>query len=238
MRDATHYSSFLPLNGFIMVLASVVDGDLFPNNLRNKPFFVVNGGKDQLYPTRIVEPYVDHLRASGIDLKYLPQPNGVHNTAWWPEVKDSFEEFVRNHPRNPLPDTLTWESTGSAIDNRIDWLVVDKLAPRERPALPLADVNLFGQAGNRLFDNLDPSGRVDIVRSGNTVKATTRGVAEMTLLLSPDAFDFGKPVRVEANGRVAFEGPVSRSLETLIKWAARDNDRTMLFGAELHVKVQ
>jgi hypothetical protein len=31
---------------------------------------------------------------------------------------------------------------------------------------------------------------------------------------------------------------VVRSVETLAKWAARDNDRTMLFGAELHVQVK
>ena len=58
MRDTTPYASFLPLNGFIMVLPSVDRGRSFPNNLRNKPFFVVNGGKDPLYPTRVVEPYV------------------------------------------------------------------------------------------------------------------------------------------------------------------------------------
>jgi hypothetical protein len=37
---------------------------------------------------------------------------------------------------------------------------------------------------------------------------------------------------------VAFEGSVAKSVETLSTWAARDNDRTMLFGAELHVKVR
>jgi hypothetical protein len=70
------------------------------------------------------------------------------------------------------------------------------------------------------------------------VKATTRGVAEFTLLLSPAVFDFSRPVRIETNGNVAFEGAVAKSLETLSKWAARDNDRTMLFAAELHVKVR
>jgi hypothetical protein len=45
-------------------------------------------------------------------------------------------------------------------------------------------------------------------------------------------------MRVETNGTVAFEGTVAKSVETLARWAARDNDRTMLFGAELHVKVR
>ena len=52
MRDTTPFASFLPLNGYIMVLANdeIDDGRIFPNNLRNKPLFVVNGGKDRLYP--------------------------------------------------------------------------------------------------------------------------------------------------------------------------------------------
>ena len=65
---------------------------------------------------------------------------------------------------------------------------------------------------------------------------TASGLAvAITLLLSPDAFDFSKPVVVTAGGRNVLEGQVSKSLATLMAWAARDNDRTMLFGAELKV---
>jgi len=239
MRDTTPYASFLPLNGFIMVLPSVDAGDLYPNNLRNKPFFVVNGGRDPLYPTRTVEPYVNHLKTHGVVLEYHPQPNAVHNTAWWPDVVDSFETFVSSHPRNPLPDKLTWQSSATRLDNRAHWLIIDKLAPRTTTReAPLEDLNRFGDVGQLMFENTDQNGRVDLVRTGNTVKATTRGVAEFTLLLSPDAFDFSKPVRIETNGNVAFEGSVTKSVETLSTWAARDNDRTMLFGAELHIRVR
>jgi hypothetical protein len=90
----------------------------------------------------------------------------------------------------------------------------------------------------QLFDRPVPSGRVDLVRDGNTVRATTRGVVAFTLLLSPDQFDFRKPVTVVANGRPVFNGKVQKDLRTLLKWAAADNDRTMLFGAELHVTLQ
>jgi len=81
------------------------------------------------------------------------------------------------------------------------------------------------------------SGRVDLVKTGNTVRATTSGVAEYTLLISPDQFKFGEPVTVITNGQVSFTGVVEKSLPTLLKWAARDDDRTMLFGAEIHVAV-
>lgn len=322
MRDTTPYASFLPLNGFIMVLANASLGLrdlLFPNNLRNKPLFVVNGGRDQLYPTRIVDPSVRHLQEGGVALTYLPQPEAGHNTAWWPELKDPFERFVAGHPRDPYPSTLTWE--GEAGD-RAHWLHIDRLAP-PRADDPLPDLNevaagtapnfgvrasgmqitavIKGSNADRLgllpgdvveainarvmpsgvplldlMETLDPgtrvtftvrrgggtvekagtyqpevvprlvalfprprpSGRIDLVREGNTVRATTRGVAGFTLLLSPDVFDFAKPVTVIADGRTVFQGVVKKDLDVLMRWAAHDNDRTMLFAAELPVSVR
>ena len=44
-------------------------------------------------------------------------------------------------------------------------------------------------------------------------------------------------VKVIVNGRTAFEGRVERSVKTLLQWAAHDNDRTMLYGAELRITV-
>jgi hypothetical protein len=78
---------------------------------------------------------------------------------------------------------------------------------------------------------------VDVTRAGNEITAATRGVAAFTLLLSPDQFDLTKPVKVVANGRTVFDGKVEKNVRTLLKYAALDNDRTMLFGAELHIKL-
>ena len=325
MRETTPFASILPLNGYLMVLAmrDIDDGLIFANNLRNKPMFAVNGGRDPLYPTRVVDPYIEHLKSGGVSLDYHPQPNAGHNTAWWPEVVDTYEAFVREHPRRPLPDTLTWEMGNSAGFNRAHWLVLDRLGAQKGDAKALADLNDmpmppsadFGvrsigtrinrvtpgsnadrmglKAGDVLLrlndhsaaaaadvndalsdtppgskitllvvrDNLPVelegvyqpqivdspprhlfargggAGRVDLVRAGNVVTATTRGVAAFTLLLSPDQFDFGKPVKVIANGRTVFDGKVEKNVRTLLKYAASDNDRTMLFGAELHIKL-
>ncbi len=239
MRSTTPYASFLPLNAFIMVLANgdIDDGRNFPNNLRNKPLFVINGGRDRLYPISNVEPFTRHLMGAGIEIDYHPQPNGEHNTAWWPEMKDPFEKFVAAHPREPHPGRLTWETTDS-LHNRAHWLVIDALGAQASDT-PFADPNIMRDAAGvfPLFSRSKMAGRVDLVCIGNSVEAKTRGVAAFTLLLAPDKFDFSQPVEVVVNGHVAFEGRVQPSLETLLKWAARDNDRTMLYGAELKIKV-
>jgi hypothetical protein len=50
-------------------------------------------------------------------------------------------------------------------------------------------------------------------------------------------FDFDKPVKVIADGRTVFDGVVKKDVSTLMKWAAQDDDRTMLFAAEVHVRL-
>jgi hypothetical protein len=243
MRDTTPFASFLPLNGYIMVLANdeIDDGENFPINLRNKPLFVVNGGRDPLYPIRAVEPYVKHLMNNGVETAYYPQPEAGHNTAWWPEVKETFEKFVSDHPRNPDPDNLVWE-TSDLSHNRAHWLVIDKLGDQAGDP-ELDDINvLLPEAMSDfsrplpLFEHPRKPGLVQLGRSGNTIQATTRGVSAFTLLLSPEKIDFSKPVKVIVNGHETFNGRVERNVETLMRWAARDNDRTMLYAAELKIK--
>jgi hypothetical protein len=245
MRDTTPFASFLPLNGFIMVLASdeIDDGKIYPNNLINKPLFVVNGGKDPLYPAATVEPFTMHLMDAGVEILYAPQPEAAHNTKWWPQVKDGYEKFVAEHPRDPNPAKLTWKARDT-VHNRAHWLIIDKFGSAPGEAATMNDANNImlpadPDSGTEALDTMfgvgKPSGRVDVERKGNTITATTKGVTSFTLLVSPDVFDFDQPLTVIANGRQVFNGRVERSLETLLKWAVRDNDRTMLYGAELHI---
>lgn len=236
MRDTTPYAAFLPLNGYVLVLRSPelqIGGGVFLNNLRNKPFFIVNGGKDPLYPIATVEPSLLHMNNGGVVMTYRPQPEAGHDTSWWPTVREDFEKFTLAHPRAPLPDKLTWELSSSRTWNRAHWLIIDSLGATPGDVKTMADLNVSG--GAPVFRN-GKSGRVDLARAGNRVTAATRGVKEFTLLLSPDQFDFDKNITVVVNSRVAFDARVEKSLETLTKWAARDNDRTMLFGAEITIR--
>ena len=326
MRDTTPFASVLPLNGFMLVLENETaadDGDLFPNNLRNKPLFIVNGGRDPVYPASVVEPSVDQLKRAGFEVVYRPQANAAHDTSWWPEVRDSFEQFVADHPRRPLPDALSWESGPPNIPGRAHWLVIERLRAGRPDEPALSDVNRMTAArtadfgirasGTRInrvvtgsnadrmglragdvvlainnqetspgtdltdvlrgyppgrqlllsvrrgeesvrvagryapaewpaesplmFSRQHASGRVDLIRTANRIEAACRGVAAFRLLLSPDQFDLDRAVTVVVNRRTVFDGIVRKDLRTLLEWAARDNDRTMLFAAELEIKV-
>ena len=160
------------------------------------------------------------------------------------EVKPIFDRFVAEHPRDPVPDKITWEVAEDSGCNRAHWLIINQLAePPDDLAQGSAAQSRFtvrkGAANPfPLFAYQAPAGRVDAQRTGNTIRATAEGVEELTVLISPDRVDFGQPVRVFVNDAPVFDDMMEPSVRMLLKWAAIDNDRTMLFGAELHVHLE
>ena len=166
-------------------------------------------------------------------------PEAGHDTSWWPTERSQYEAFLAAHGRPAHPADLSWETEQTDLYNRVAWLVIDRLGRGPRDA-SLDEVNTFEPSAGRpvtLYRRSGRSGRVDVSRRGNVFEAKTRGVRQFTLLLSPDVVDFSRPVRVSVNGADVFDGAVEKDRETLLEWAARDNDRTRLYGAELTVTV-
>jgi poly(3-hydroxybutyrate) depolymerase len=234
MRDPTMFSAIMPLHGNMAVLGNpsiAVDGQMYPGNLVNRPMFATNGGNDPLYPASRMAPMMEMLQRAGVPMLYRPLPNAGHEMSWWPAERDGFERFIAEHPRQAHPARLSWETERTDRYNRVDWLVITALG-RTPSDQALRDVN------DGLFGRNRSSGRVDVTRTGNTFDAQTRGVKTFTLLLSPDAVEFAKPVKVVVNGRIAFDGTLAKDPAVLLKWAARDTDREVLYGAELTVEVK
>ena len=332
-KASTPWAGFLSFNGHPVVLANPstkATGQMYVTNLRNKPFFAINGGKDRLYPVASVVPFFQLFVDAGVSIDFRPQPEAGHNMQWWTDESPNIDRFIETRPRRSLPDRLVWETESTERFNRAHWLVITELgrvegetsfedfneitpsapsvpigfnmlgeletgaglqlidivpgsladtagvkagdiliemngiavgtvddlraavqAPRDGPGLPLR-IQREGESlsftltpqdtveappGREAFPHPEPSGRVQLVRNGNEISVVTRGVGRYTLLLSPEQFDFAQPVRVTTNEVLSFEGMVEPSARTLLRWAARDRDRAMLFGAELQIEV-
>ena len=232
LKEPNLWSSYLPLNGSIAVIRSPqngADGEMYGNNLSNAPMYIVNGELDNLYPVDQVEPHIKWFQALGVPHVFRPQAGAGHNTAWWPTEREPYEKFIGEHARAAHPDKLSWETERTDKFNRNRWLVINELRQ---------DVSRETELKDRgFFQHTKLSGRVDVTRTGNAFAAKVRDVAAFTLLLSPDASDFSKPIAVTVNGKLAFNGMVKKDVATLLRWSARDNDRTALYGAELTIAV-
>jgi predicted esterase len=242
MRQATPWSACMPLNGHPLVIANPdtgADGQLYVGNLVNCPLHIVNGGKDPLYPAASVEPLVAMFKRAGVPYEFTVYPDAGHDVSWWPQERAGYEAWLAAHPRQANPARISWETERTDRYNRFRWLVIDRLGKRPTD-VALTDVNTYQPIPvmeRTLFEHEKPSGRVDAARAGNAFDVKTRGVQAFTLLLSPDVIDFSTPVRVTVNGQVAHDTVVKADPATMLTWAARDQDRTMLYGAELHVLV-
>jgi poly(3-hydroxybutyrate) depolymerase len=241
MKAATLWSSCLPLNGQPLVIANPdtgAEGELYATNLVNCPLHAVNGGRDRLYPAASVKPLIDMFNGGGIPILWQVFPDADHDTSWWPQEKSRYTEFVATHARVAHPPTISWTTERTDRYNRFRWLVIDRLGERKSDTA-LKDANTFDVGGRRaqLFQRRRPAGRVDVTRTANSFDVKTRGVAEFTLLLSRDVIDFAKPVQVTVNGHSAHDAMVKLDPAALVRWAARDNDRTMLYAAELKITV-
>jgi predicted esterase len=230
LKEPNLWASYLPLNGSVAVIRSPqngADGEMYGNNLASAPLYIVNGELDNLYPAYQVEPHIKWFQSMGVPFVFRPQAGAGHNTAWWPTEREPYEKFVHDHPRVAHPPKVSWETERTDKFNRNRWLVIDELRQDASRDTELKD--------RGFFQHTKLSGRVDVVRVGNTFEAKVRDVAAFTLLLSPDVIDFSKLVTVTVNGKPAFSGMVKKNPSVLLRWSARDNDRTALYGAELKI---
>jgi hypothetical protein len=141
------------------------------------------------------------------------------------QISKADAAFARAHRRHPLPDTLTWE-TGDAAHGRAHWLVIDRLGAVRGEAAGLGDLNLVPSPPRLEFGVRSVGNRVNVVLPGSNADRVGLKAGDAIVRLN------GELVHVTIDVEEIFQG-----IRTLLKWAAADNDRTMLFGAELHVNL-
>lgn len=211
-RQPTHWAAFLPYIGHMAVLRNRDAGGghpLFFENLTAKPLYIVNGEDDPLYPVYAVRPYIEYLEQAKVPHVFKAIFEGGHNTNWLPEEAPLIEQFKKDNVRDPLPDRVQWITESALRYQRNHWLRIDEMLEEGQP------------------------GRVQVERNGNHIQVKATYVNAFTLLLNPEEIDFSQPVRVEINDQTVLDGVVKQDADTLLRWAAEDLDRSMLFTAEL-----
>jgi predicted esterase len=244
-RDPTAYAAFGGTIGCPVRLTNPtlrVDGQMHLSNLSGQRFFLVNGGRDRLFPVQDIRDYWELFREHGAEVDYREYPQEGHGFPLSAEDERDLARFLFGTRRDPLPDTLSWATERTDRYARRSWLQVLELGAAPSDAPELAEDVVMPRICTGKYRSLRapparPYGRVDLVRDGNRVRARTAGVRRRRRLLSPDEFDFAEPVGVELNGAVVHDALVAPDARVLLGQAARDLDRTMLFTARLELEV-
>ncbi len=236
--DQTMWSSITPFIGSVRALAKVGDRQVYFNNFRNSALLVVNTKRDHIFHLDMERPYVAGIERINKDMRFIQVDSSGHSLGWYPALRDSINMFVEKNKRNPYRNRLVWQTDDITNHNRFGYLIIGKLGKTKTDG-KVRDVNevLISGINSQAFKRDEPSGIVELEKEGNVVNVKTSWVKRYTLLLSPDHFDFTKPIVIFTNGVKSFEGQVVPDVKTLLRWNIKDNDREMLFGAELTVLV-
>tara|TARA_B110000008_G_scaffold42594_1_gene39966 strand:+ start:1880 stop:3130 length:1251 start_codon:yes stop_codon:yes gene_type:complete len=212
-KQPTPWAAFLPYIGHPGVLRNQQSGGgyrLYFENLMSKPLYIVNGENDRLYPASSVAPFIEILAEEGVDHIWKVVPEGGHNTNWLPDEAPMIEQFKQDNPRNALPERVQWVADRTDKFNRNLWVQIDSMS--QTPGL------------------------LEVNRNGNEFRVLARGVSEFTLLLNPEEVNFSQAIQVYVNSENIFDEIVAQDKKTLLHWASKDLDRSMLFTAELKLR--
>ena len=214
-KQPSDWAAFLPYIGHPGVLRSPQSGGgyrLYFENLVAKPFYIVNGENDPLYPAASLTSFIEILADQGVEHTFRVIAGGEHNTRWMPQETPAIEAFKAAHQRDPFPDQIQWVTETSEQFNEYDWIRVDALEEEGRPSL------------------------LQVSREDNAFNVTARGVSEFTLRLNPEEVNLADPLLVSVNGRVVHTGTVRQDKAVVLESAA-DLDRESLYSATLQIKV-
>jgi len=141
MLAPTDFAVFFPWSGHPSVGTEVSGIQTYLENLRNRPLFASNGGKDQLYPTEIVEPSHRLMFKAGVPLSVSYCDTAGHNSGYMPNEWSKMADRFARHPRDSYKADLTF--TTADIDfNHIDWLQINALDTLRDSSSWYFDLNL------------------------------------------------------------------------------------------------
>ncbi len=224
----TPWACYLPYISYPAGVPHLSNEPLYLKNLPSNTFYFISTQNDQLFPPKRIHNFSTLLKAAGIKHKLSVVPDHDHDVTWFANYKDSIRQYKREHTRNPYPDTISWHCHDMEY-GRNHWVVIEKINKRKRENC--ADV--IAPEGEKT----NYYGSIAVKRKGNRIEVHTTHVKQFRLLLSPEQFNFNKPIEVYTNGKCSFHKQLQPDAKTLLKWYWQDLDRTMLFGAEIRIKV-
>jgi hypothetical protein len=117
------FAGFIAVSGYGGIIASA-GMKVHPENIRQRPIYNINAGKDRLYPLQLINEFLDYLQNSGVSIIRKVYPDEEHGFDYrgkefdtlltliktWnrPISKENFFYFSPGFP-NLVPFCMVWE---------------------------------------------------------------------------------------------------------------------------------
>lgn len=109
-RRPDAFAGFFPLSGHPLV-PELSGSPIYGENFIGKNIYVVNGGKDTLYPSERVRTVIDEINKCGAYLQFTDYPDAPHRPTYFPEELPKIGEQMRKWQRDSVPSVVDWSCT-------------------------------------------------------------------------------------------------------------------------------
>jgi len=225
-----------PLFAGIAPMASGLDNVLMPflANLRSTPIYIIHGAKDQVMPVELSRSITEELTRLNYPFVYR-EHDREHPMAgghYFPrEELPELVTWLNAQRRNPLPTRVTVVRDASHLQP-FGWVRIDATDP-----IAAFSEDLVSKRDDRIkrqeYARLDAS-----IVAQNRIEVLAERVQRYSLFLNEQLIDSSKPLVVLTNGQVSFDGPVTPSLETLLRQARLRQNSGQLFTIHLAIQVR
>jgi dienelactone hydrolase len=225
-----------PVFAGLAPMAGGLDAVLMPflANLRNTPIYMIHGAKDQVMPVELSRSIARELSLLGYPHVYREhqREHPVAGGHYFPrEELPDLVAWLNRQRREPSPSKLTVVREASHFQP-FDWLRIDATDP-----IAVFSDDLINKRDERIrrreYARLDAT-----IVEPNRIEVKTERVRRYSLFLNDRLIDTAKPLTVVTNGTVSFEGPVTPSLETLLRQARLRQDPRHLFPVHVAITIQ
>lgn len=219
----------------IAPMASGIDDVLFPfvENLAHTPVYIIHGAQDQVMPVQLSRDLVKEMQRRGIP-HYYREHQWVH-----PHAGGHF------FPKQELPDLVTWfdglrreklPRTLSLVRDAthltpFSWVRIDTTEE-----IAAFTENLIDSRDEFITGGIYAKLHAEITSANKIVVATNR-IRRYTIFLNQDLVDFSRPIVVETNGKLSFEGMLEPSVKTLLEEFRHRSGTINLFSAKIGINV-
>jgi hypothetical protein len=214
-------------------MASGIDDVLFPfvENLTHTPVYVIHGTEDQVMPIQLSRDLVQEMTRLGI-------PHLYREHQWThPHAGGHF------FPRQELPALIAWfdQQRRTPLSRQVSvvrdathltslsWVRIDSTEE-----IAVFTENLIDSRDELMTRGIFAKLHTEIT-AFNTIVVNANRIRRYTIFLNQDLVDFSKPIIVETNGKISFEGMIEPSIETLLQEARHRSNTHILFPAKLTI---
>jgi len=139
MTMPTDFAAFVSLNGSMGVGSEDGGFSTYATNMANTYIYVTSADRDRYYPTSQMERAIAMAEKAGANILYH-RLQGEHISSAAQIQYPAIFDYLEQHPRNSLPDTIIWETAVKGF-GVCRWLAIDEVTVDE-PAPWYVDYNI------------------------------------------------------------------------------------------------